>query len=127
LSSPGLKDWLRIKMEKENLSLRKAAMMTQLSHGTIADILKGVSPSAETVRKLAQGFSSGDGHERLALEDELLVLAGHRTGRAEAEDVSPTMGRLLDTVASFSEPQLNIMTEFAKFLADRGTENGKSS
>lgn len=127
MNSAGLKDWLRKRMETENLSLRKAAVMTDLSHGTIADILKGVTPSAETVRKLARGFVSGNGRERLALEDELLILAGHRTGRAKSEDVSPTMGRLLDTVASFSEPQLNIMTEFAKFLADRGAENGKPS
>jgi len=103
-------------MEGEGLSLRKAALLTELSHGTIADVLKGVHPSAETVRKLAQGFVSGDGQERLALEDELLILAGHRTGRPETEDVSPTMGRLLDAVASFSEPQLNLMTEFARFL-----------
>ena len=127
MSNGGLKDWLRLRMETEKLSLRKAAVMTDLSHGTIADILKGVTPSAETVRKLAHGFASGNGHEKLALEDELLVMAGHRTGRAKSEDVSPTMGRLLDTVASFSEPQLNIMTEFAKFLADRGTDSGKSS
>lgn len=117
MSKEGIKEWLRIKMESEGLSLRKAASLTELSHGTIADILKGVSPSAETVKKLAQGFVGGDGHERLALEDELLVLAGHRTGRPEAEDVSATMGRLLDAVSSFSEPQLNLMTEFAKFLA----------
>uniref|UniRef100_A0A6H1Z7J5 Putative DNA binding, helix-turn-helix domain containing protein n=1 Tax=viral metagenome TaxID=1070528 RepID=A0A6H1Z7J5_9ZZZZ len=120
MNSEGLKDWLRKRMEKENLSLRKAAAMTDLSHGTIADILKGVSPSAETVRKLAHGFVSGNGQERLALEDELLILAGHRTGRPEAEDVSPTMGRLLDAVASFSEPQLNLMSEFAKFLSREG-------
>lgn len=119
MSGDGLKNWLRQRMDSQNLSLRKAAAVTDLSHGTIAEILKGVSPSAETVRKLAQGFVSGNGQERLALEDELLILAGHRTGRAEAEDVSPTMGRLLDAVAGFNEPQLNLMSEFAKFLADK--------
>jgi len=107
-------------MEADGLSLRKAAVLTELSHGTIADILKGICPSAETVRKLAQGFVAGDGQERLALEDELLVMAGHRTDRPKANEVSPTMGRLLDAVAGFDEPQLNLMSEFAKFLADKG-------
>ncbi|KKK83504.1 hypothetical protein LCGC14_2792720 [marine sediment metagenome] len=113
----GVKEWLQGRMDTEGLSLRKAAARTDLSHGTIADILRGVCPAAETVRKLARGFVGGNGQERLALEDELLILAGHRSGRPEAEEMSPVLGQLIDLVAEFTEPQLQIVSDFAKFLA----------
>ena len=119
MSVEGVKEWLHHRMAAEGLSLRKAAAMTDLSHGTIADILRGVSPCAETVRKLARGFVSGNGKERLALEDELLMLAGHRTDRPEAEEMSSLLGQLCDLVQDFSEAELHLMSEFAKLLADR--------
>ncbi len=119
MSDEGVREWLHHRMATEGLSLRKAAARTALSHGTIADILRGVAPCAETVRKLARGFVSGKGKERLALEDELLILAGHRTDRPEAEEMSPLLGQLCDLVTDFSEAELHLMSEFAKLLAHR--------
>ena len=119
-NSPGVKEWLRDRMAEGNLSLRKTAEKTDLSHGTIADVLRGALPCPETVRKLARGFVAGNGgHEQLALEDALLVLAGHRTSRPEAEEMSPLLGQLCDLVADFSEAELHLMSEFAKLLAHR--------
>jgi len=117
LNSPGVKEWLRERMAEEKLSLRKTAEKTALSHGTIADVLRGGLPCPETVRKLARGFVAGNGgHEQLALEDELLVLAGHRTSRPEAEEMSSPLGELFDVVASFNPKQLHLLSEFAKYL-----------
>jgi len=75
--------WLRQRLDREGLSLRKAAAKTGVSHAAIRGILRGASPAAETVRKLAQGFSGNDG-QRVALEDYLLTLAGYRSERPEA-------------------------------------------
>jgi len=111
-------EWLGKKMEDDNLSLRKAAAMVGISHGTIADILKGVSPTPETIKKLAVAFSGDGSRTRLAMEDELLVMAGYRTEREDEGEISTAMARLMDEVAEFSEPQLRLMTEFAKFLVE---------
>ena len=71
-----LGQWLRERCRREHLSLRQAAARSGLSHATLAQVIKSGHASPETVRKLAQAF---DGDGRLALEDYLLVLAGHRT------------------------------------------------
>lgn len=72
--------WVEEKCKRERLSLRQVATKTDLSHSTIADIIKGSRPFPETITKLAQGFG-GDGKRGLALQDHLLVLAGYRTQR----------------------------------------------
>jgi len=112
----GLSQWLQDRLEKGHLSLRKAATVTGLSHSTIRDIMRGVTPNAETIRKLANAFSK-NGHERIALEDSLLILAGYRTERP-GEEMSQALGRLMDVVATFSEAQLSLLIHFAEFLAD---------
>lgn len=111
-----LGQWLEQMCEREGLSLRKAAVKTGLSHGTIGDIIKGVKPSGETIRKLAHAFG-GNGKRCLVLEDELLILAGYRTGRSD-EELSEPMARLIDRVSEFSESQLKVMSRFADFLAE---------
>ena len=112
----GLGQWLEARCREERLSLRQAATKTGLSHATIAGIKNGVQPSAETIKKLAEAFS-GNGQERLALEDSLLVLAGYRIERPEGVELSQPVSRLLDKLAQFSEPQLKIMERFADFIA----------
>jgi len=112
----GLSEWLRERMNKEGLSLRKAGVKTGLSHGTISDVLRGLTPNGETIRKLAEAFSK-DGHEKMALEDSLLILAGYRSER-EGEETKEILGRLMDVVAHFTEAQLSLVTHFAEFLND---------
>ncbi|MBA7511341.1 hypothetical protein ES705_03332 [subsurface metagenome] len=111
-----LGQWLEDRCKRDRLSLRQAAAKTGLSHVTIAEIMKGGSASAETIRKLAQGFSS-DGQQRLALEDRLLVLAGHRTERPD-EELSEPLAQLMDKAKQFSEPQIKMMLHFADFLTE---------
>ena len=118
-STGSLGVWLREKCTEEGLSLRQAAAKTGLSHGTIDDIIKGGGASAETIRKLAQGFSGSGDHQRLALEDELLVLAGYRTRRPEGQEPGQPLARLMDIIGEFSESQLKIMSRFAEFIAER--------
>lgn len=111
-----LGQWLEERCKRDRLSLRQAAAKTGLSHVTIAEIMKGGSASAETIKKLAQGFS-GDGQQRLALEDRLLVLAGHRTERPD-EELSEPLAQLMDTAKQLSEPQIKMMLHFADFLTE---------
>lgn len=117
--------WLMEKLEEERLSLRAAASWTGLSHTTIAEIIKGASPSPETLKALARAFA-GDGRERLALEDKLLVLAGYRTDPPGGETISQPVARLMDIVSDFSESQLKLVTSFANYLAElsRGAKQG---
>ena len=75
-----LGQWLKERCEIEGLSLRQAAAKVGVSHGTIAKIMYGASPSPQTIRRLVRAFAFEDA-ERLALEDRLLVLAGYRTPR----------------------------------------------
>jgi hypothetical protein len=93
-------------------------------HSTIEKIIKGASPSAQAIRKLAQAFSRGE-NERLALEDHLLTLAGYRTQRVNMSEVSLPMARLLDVVAPFSERQLKLVMDFADFLTEIDRELGE--
>lgn len=117
----GLGQWLKERCKAERLSLRQAAVRSGLSHATIADIMKGTSPSPETIKKLAHAFGE-DGNQRLALEDSLLILAGYRTERPEGRDLSQPLARLMDMVANFDEPQLKLMAHFAEFLAETEKE-----
>jgi len=109
-------EWLTVRMGKEKLSLREAAEMAGVSHSTIAGLLKGVSPTPETIKKLAKAFSNDGEKSWMAMEDELLVMAGYRTKRDDEGEMSTSLARLMDEVAGFSEPQLRLMAEFAKFL-----------
>jgi transcriptional regulator with XRE-family HTH domain len=106
-------EWLQEACRREGLSLRQAGAKAGLSHGTIEGIIRGGSPSADTIKKLARAFG-GDGHQILALEDSLLILAGYRTERAG--DMSPPLGRLIDLVADFDEAKLNLIADFADYL-----------
>ncbi len=121
VQTKGLGQWLNERCKAEHLSLRQAAAKSGLSHATIADIMKGTSPSPETIRKLALAFGE-NGNERLALEDSLLILAGYRTERPEGEDLSQPLARLMDMVANFNEPQLKLMARFAEFLTEMEKE-----
>lgn len=116
MAKSGLSTWLEDRLKEGHLSLRGAALKTGLSHSTVRDILNGVSPGGDTIRKLAEAFSK-DGHEKFALEDSLLILAGYRSQR-EGEETKQVLGRLLDAVAHFSEAQLGLVTHFAEFLND---------
>ena len=109
-----LGQWLKDRCERERLSLRQAANKTGLSHATIGDVINGVKPSAETIRKLARAFG-GNGQRVWALEDKLLVLAGYRSERPQ-EKLSEPVARLMDSLNQFDESQLKIMSRFADFL-----------
>ncbi|MBA7555585.1 hypothetical protein ES705_48256 [subsurface metagenome] len=117
-----LGQWLQERCKRERLSLRQAAGKTGLSHSTIGDIINGVQPSAETILKLACGFS-GDGEQRLALEDRLMVLAGFRTPRP-GEEPNELLAQLIDKERQLTEPQLKMMNRFADFLL--GMEGGEA-
>ena len=120
-----LGDWLKETCSRHGLSLRQVAARTNLSHGTIAGIIKGANPSAETIRKLAECFA-GKGYEKLALEDKLLVLAGYRTKRPKGQNLSQALARLMDRASQLCEPQLRLMLRFAEFLADIDRVSGSS-
>lgn len=113
-----LGQWLHGRCSEEGLSLRQAGAKTGLSHSTIADIMKGVQISAETVRKLATGFGGDGQHERLALEDHLLILAGYRTPRPEGEEPSQSLGQLIDKLAQFDDRQLKLVRHFADYISN---------
>jgi len=116
----GLAAWLKERCQSERLSLRQAAQKTGLSHATIADIIKGVHPAPETIRKLAVAFGENGDHQKLALEDKLLILAGYRRERPEEKELTEPMARLLDRLSEFNEPQLKIMGRFADFVSQLG-------
>ncbi len=114
----GLGQWLEERCQEESLSLRQAAEKIGLSHSTIADIIKGVQPSAESIKKLAEAFSGDGGSHRLVLEDKLLVLAGYRTPRPEGDEPSELVAQLLDKLSHFSDPQLKIVRHFVNFISE---------
>ncbi|MQY80819.1 MAG: helix-turn-helix domain-containing protein [Dehalococcoidia bacterium] len=118
-----LGQWLEQRCHREHLSLRQAAARAGLTHTTIADIIKGGRPSAVTIKKLAMGFG-GNGKQGLALEDQLLTLAGYRTPRPGGEEISESMAELIDKVDKFSEPQVRMMINFADFLVEIGELGG---
>jgi len=118
--APGLGQWLQERCYQEHLSLRQASAKSGLSHATISGVINGTSPSPETVRKLTRAFSANGQRENLALEDELLQLAGYRTPRAEPGEPNLALARLMDRLSQFSEAQLRVMVNFADFLAGMG-------
>jgi transcriptional regulator with XRE-family HTH domain len=113
----GFGEWLRETCRAEGLSLREAAAKAGLSHSTIADIVKGSSPTPETIKRLAHTFG-GNGRQKLALEDSLLILAGHRTERPNGEDLRRSLAKLVDTVSGFSDAKIDMVTRFAEFVAE---------
>ena len=117
---PSIGGWLKEVCRREKLSLRQAADKTGLSHATIRDIMNGNSASSETIKKLAATFSENGTHHRLALEDHLLILAGHRTPRPEGKEISQPMAQLMDKLSEFSEPQLRLIAHFADFISETG-------
>ena len=114
LPGNGLGLWLQEVCDKDKLSLRAAGEKTGLSHSTIRDIVKGNTPSIDTIRKLAAAFSSGSHHGQV-LEDKLLILAGHIIAR-QAAITSEPLARLMDTIDGFSEQQLKVLIHFAEYL-----------
>jgi len=120
IKADGLGQWLQQECDSHHLSLRGAGEKTGLSHSTIRDIVNGNTPNPDTIKKLAIAFSSGDHHEK-ALEDKLLILAGHRTERQE-ENISEPLARLLDIISDFSNEQVKMMTRFADFLRNMGAK-----
>jgi len=109
----GVGEWLKETCQREGLSLRQAGAKAGLSHGTIEGIIRGASPSPDTIKKLARAFG-GDGQQALAMEDSLLILAGYRTERSG--DMSQPLGRLIDLVANFDQAKLKLMADFAEYL-----------
>ena len=112
-SEETLGQWLQARCQQEKLSLRQAAQKANLNHVTIADILNGHHASSETVRKLAAAFRDGDWHGK-ALEDYLLILAGHKT--RHGGELSQPAARLMDSIQGFDEKQMKLMSRFADFL-----------
>ena len=110
----GLAQWLEGKCREERLSLREAGERASLSHSTIRTIIRGGHASAKTVTQLADAFTSNH-HNKRALEDELLTLAGYRTKK---EHLSQPLAELLDIVNHFSEAQLKVVSAFATYLTE---------
>jgi len=113
----GLGLWLEARCRSQKLSLREAAELTGLSHTTIKDVISGMRPSAETLRKLAHGFGGNGKHKRSALEDQLFTLAGFKTAVGE-EKPSEAMGELLDKLTRMDDRRLKLMTHFVDFLLE---------
>ena len=111
-------DWLKQKCQEEHLSLRKLAARVGVSHVTITEAVNGNRVSADTIKKLASAFSGNGDHQKLALEDKLLSLAGYRSHRVD--DPSEPVAKLLDKISGFDETQLELMAHFADFLLKKG-------
>lgn len=116
-----LGSWLEEICKRERLSLRQAAAKTGLSHATISDIIKGVQPTSESIKKLAEAFSGNGDHHRQSVEDLLLTLSGYRSKR-EGSELSEPVARLMDKISQFSKPQLKVMGRFADFIAEMGDQ-----
>lgn len=106
--------WLKERCQQDHLSLRQVGEKAGISHATVHTIIKGSHATAETVTKLAHAFS-GDGNRKIALEDELLILAGYRTRQ---EQISQPVAQLLDIVSHFSASQLKVVSAFAEYLIE---------
>ena len=116
---PSISLWVEEQCRAEQLSLRKAAAKIGVSHNTIASIINGERPSPDTLTKLARAFSGNGLHQRDALEDLLFCLAGYRSERAAGE-VNEPLARLLDKVEDFTPEELDVMGQFADFIARVG-------
>lgn len=109
-----LGEWLQAKCEEEGLSLRQMATKVGVSHQTIAGLVNSRKALPQTIKKLAKAFG-GDHHQRIALEDKLLCLAGYRTERPE-EALSEPLARLLDKLDGLDVAQLGIVEQFTDFI-----------
>lgn len=110
-----LAKWLEDRCQKEHLSLRETAARAEVSHTTIAEILNGARPSAETIGKLAKAFGGDGRYQRAVLEDLLLTLSGYRSNRTDGK-LSEPLARLMDKLSQFNDGQLEIMEHFAEFI-----------
>lgn len=119
-------DWLAERCQEEGMSLRQAAQKTGLSHATISDVIKGTQPSPETIKRLVRAFGGNGRHAELALEDELLVLAGYRTPRPK-EEIDGRLARLLDKLVAFNEPQLEAVGHFIDFISKMERNNNENT
>ena len=120
-----LAQWLEEKCRQQNLSLRRMSIKTGLSHTTIAVIVKGGRISVDSIAKLAEAFSGNGVRQKLALEDELLVMAGYRTPRPEEAENNQPMAQLMDAISEFSRSQLKLMLCFAEFLGETAVKAGQ--
>ncbi len=118
-----LGEWLQAKCDEEGLSLRQVATKVGVSHQTIAGLINSKKALPQTIKKLAQAFS-GDSHQRAALEDKLLVLAGYRTERPE-EALSEPLARLLDKLNDLDVDQLGMVEQFTAFIVTMERREGK--
>ncbi|MBA7577743.1 hypothetical protein ES708_19596 [subsurface metagenome] len=118
MEQPSVADWLKQKCQEEHLSLRKLAVKVGVSHVTITEAVNGSRVSADTIKKLARAFSGNGDHQKLALEDKLLALAGYRSHRVD--DPNEAVGKLIDKISGFDEAQLELMAHFADFLLKGG-------
>lgn len=116
METVSLGSWLRERCQREGLSLRQASIKIGISHTTIADLLNGTRASPRTIKKLAQAFGRGGDKHRMALEDELLVIVGHRTQRPKSQELSEPLAQLLDTASRLTERQTRLLTYIAEFF-----------
>lgn len=108
--------WLGERCREERLSYRQAAARAGLSHATIAIAINGARPAAETIVKLAAAFSNDGLNQRAALEDYLLTLCGYRSQRLEMK-LSEPLARLVDKLGHYNEAQLQLVDQFASYIA----------
>jgi len=79
-----LAEMLFQEMRRRDVSLRELAQTAGVSHSTLSKIINhNQQPTPETVRKLAGIL----GHS----EDDLLIVAGHRTGKPARTRLLPTL------------------------------------
>lgn len=116
MKEENLSQWLKGRREEEHLSLRQVATKVGVSHQTIAGLTNGKKALPTTIKKLAKAFG-GDHHQRIALEDKLLCLAGYRTERPE-EELSEALAQLMDKAKGLSESRIKIMNQIADLLLE---------
>ncbi len=107
--------WLKERCQKDHLSMRQVGEKAGISHATVHTIIKGGHATAATVTKLAHAFSGDGNRKKIALEDELLILAGYRSRQ---EQISLPVAELLDIVKHFSASQLKVVSSFAEYLIE---------
>lgn len=116
-------EWLSKRCRDDGLSYRKAAAKAGLSHATISAIRKGSRPSADTIMKLAKAFSNDGTQQRLALEEELFILAGYRSRSIPVTCREP-MARLMDLIRDFDDEQLKLVAGIIEYSSQLGNKHG---
>jgi len=107
--------WLRERCREERLSYRQAAARAGLNHATIALVINGARPAAETIKKLAAAFSNDGSNQRVVLEDYLLTLCDYRSQPPEIKLNEP-LAKLVDKLSHYSEAQLRLVDEFTNYI-----------